>query len=141
MTTGQDVVAQARTHRDKPWRHQGRGHAMDCAGLVAKTAHELGLTEYDNTNYPRRPDGSFMRYFVEGGCIRVPLGDAEDGDVLVFAERGLACHCGIRTTYHGRPAVIHAHRTRGKVIEEPLDQSRAVVGRPTAAFRLPGVEG
>ena len=141
MVTRIEIVHEARNWLGAPWKHAGRGPGgLDCAGLPIIVAQQLGIADYDFTHYDRRPDGSFLRRFMDGGCTRQILSEVQEGDILIFAESGVQCHCGIRTTKYGQPAVIHAHALRRMVIEETLEQAVSVVGRPTHAFRLPGVE-
>ncbi len=142
MATREQIVEEARKWLGSPWKHAGRGPGgLDCAGVPIVTAQALDLGDgYDFINYDRRPDGTFLRRFMEGGCTRKLVSEAEEGDILIFAESGVLCHCGIRTTKYDQPAVIHAHALRRMVIEETLEQAVSVVGKPTHAFQLPGVE-
>ncbi len=133
-------MEETRTWLGVPWRHQGRRRSgIDCAGLPAVVAASLGLSDYDHVNYPRRPDGTFLRFFERGGCVRISPRDADEGDVLIFSNSGTVTHCGIRSTHHGQPAVIHAYARRRMVVEETLEAAASVVGRPTHAYRMPGV--
>jgi cell wall-associated NlpC family hydrolase len=137
--TGDDVVREARTWVGVPWRHQGRSdRGVDCVGVPVLVARSLGISDYDMTNYPRRPDGSFISYFREH-LDPVRPDEARDGDVLVFAEGRHPCHCGIRTTRHGRPAVVHAHAGRRAVLEETLEAALSIVGKPVYHFRFRGL--
>ena len=160
------IIAEARRWTGTPWRHLGRGppsrssaspcgpkpfgrrvvrrtgrHGLDCAGLPIVVAQALGLAEYEPGAYPPRPDGTFLRRFAEGGCVSKPITQARPGDILIFAESGVPCHCGVMTTLRGEPAVIHAHAQRRRVIEETLESARSVVGRPARCYRFPGVDG
>lgn len=142
MVTRQQIVEEARTWRNVPWKHQGRTRTgVDCVGLAVTVALRLGLADSsaDVRSYPRRPDGSFVAYFRKHMVEILPR-EAQDGDVLLFNQEHYSCHCGIRTTKHAAPAVIHAHAARRKVIEEPLEQARSVVGHPVFAFRFKTLE-
>lgn len=138
--TGADVVNEARSWLGVPWRHLGRNRqGVDCVGLLVVVARALRISEHDDTSYPRRPDGSFLRRFGEVMQAK-PLKEAADGDVLVFAHRDHPGHCGIRATRFGRPSLIHSHARRRHVIEEELAQAIPGIGRPVACYALPGVE-
>lgn len=142
MATRKQIVEEARRWLGAPWKHAGRGPGgLDCAGLPIVVAQALDLSNnYDFINYDRRPDGTFLRHFLEGGCTSKLLSEVEEGDILIFAQGGLQCHCGIRSMKYDQPAVIHAHALRRMVIEETLEQAVSVIKRPTHAFQLPGVE-
>ena len=70
--------------------------------------------------YARGERGAVFMETLGAQARRVPLTAAQDGDVLVFAGGIYAAHLGIRSTWHGLPAVIHAHASRRLVMEEPL---------------------
>lgn len=140
-TTGADVVKEARSWIGVPWRHLGRNRqGVDCVGLLVVVAHALDLSDHDDTAYPKRPDGSFLRRFGEVMDAK-PIKDAGPGDVLVFAHRDHPGHCGIVAERHSRPTLIHSHARRRHVIEEDLQQASPGIGRPVACYVLPGVEG
>lgn len=142
MVERTDIVAMARSFVGAKWRHQGRtDRHLDCAGLVVRTAGKLGLSDYDVSDYPRRPNGEFVQAFLDAGCQRVRPDEALEGDVLIFNEGKTSCHCGILAELHGQPSVVHAHANRRCVLEETLEDARSVVGRPTVFLRLPGMEG
>jgi len=140
VATHAQIVEEARTWLGVKWQHQGRTkHGIDCVGIPIMVGMVLELTTYNPIDYPRRPDGSFLKQFDEH-LIRKPVRDAVDGDVLVFSESGHVCHCGIHTTKHGEPAVLHSHAKRRQVIEEPLTQALSVIGKPVFCYAFPGVE-
>ena len=49
------IVATAREYLLTPFHHQGRkkGVGIDCVGLIACVGHELGILDYDCTDYSR----------------------------------------------------------------------------------------
>jgi hypothetical protein len=47
-------------------------------------------------------------------------------------------HVGLRSTWRGVPAVIHARTDRRRVVEEPLGHDQATT--PRMAFRPRGLE-
>lgn len=114
------IIAEARTWRGTPWRHQGRSRAgIDCVGLVVCVARALRLSDYDSTGYGRRAQGQgFVAHFRDN-MAGVALPDARPGDVLVFAEQAYPCHCGFLSRRLDQPHLLHAHATRRQVIEEP----------------------
>lgn len=143
MVTSEQVVEEAKTWIGTPWVHQGRNHrGIDCAGLPILVGKALGLSDYDITNYPRRPDGTFVQHFADH-MDSVKLRDIRPGDVVIFNEgrdRAHPCHCGIVATKRGVMSVIHSHARRRQVIHERLEEAKSVVGRPGRAFRYRGLE-
>lgn len=143
--TRDDIVAAARRWLGTRFRHQGRGPAgVDCAGLVIKVAHELGLSTFDIADYQRVPHrGAFLEHFA-GEMDRVPILDALPGDALVLRDSAEPYHVGLITAKNGAPHFIHAHSLRGVVCEDPL---RTVThdgqGRDkrVRAYRFRGIEG
>jgi len=141
MTKRSDVITEARKYLGVKWRHQGRNkNGLDCAGLIVTVANTLGLSDHDDRRYSRRPDGSFAQAFTDGGMIRIPVQEAQEGDVLLFAESSHVCHAGFLADKRGEPSVIHAHALRRMVLEETLEDAQPVIRRPTHAFRFPGLE-
>src|SRR6266403_1843622 len=128
MVTRADIVAEARTWAAVKWMKQGRTrNGIDCAGMLAVVIWALQIpVDYDPGNYPDRPDGSFLYHF-DNALIRKPMPEAKDGDVYVFTESNVPCHCGIATTLYNKPAVIHSHLRRGIVIEETLESAKSVI--------------
>lgn len=145
MVTRADVVAEARSWVGVPFRHMGRDRrGVDCIGLVVVVGRALGLPVVDwqgQGNYTRRGQGfDMVRHIIDTGTgLLVPLRDAGDGDVMVFAEAGIPCHAGIRTTRDGRPYFVQALGKLSwmKVVETPLSDWEA---KARYAFRYQGME-
>jgi hypothetical protein len=136
-----DIVEHARSWLGVPWRHQGRIRltGIDCVGLPALVGESLGIWKPIPVAYPRRPDGKLLDAFRQY-LDQKPMKDAKNGDVLIFAESTHICHCGIMSTLHGQPGLIHAHAARREVIEETMDSARSMIGKPIYCFAFPGVE-
>jgi hypothetical protein len=83
------VVSAAREWIGVPFRHQGRTRdGVDCAGVVIKVAHALGLSSFDATGYRRLPAGIGQEK-IEDICRRemIPIEEAKArGDDLVLAS-------------------------------------------------------
>jgi cell wall-associated NlpC family hydrolase len=140
--TGMDIVTKAREYLGTRFHHQARlkGKAIDCVGLFLGIARELGLFDYDNPCYSRRPDGvTLMREFrklEDRGWIReVPLDQAQDGDVLVFwysRQSKYPTHVGIKSPL----GFIHTYAHVRRVVETPIGEWAEKV---VHAFRYRGV--
>jgi cell wall-associated NlpC family hydrolase len=135
MTVGRAAVVEcARRYLGTRWHHQGRSSAgLDCAGLVVRVAHDLGLSSADVGGYGRTPDG-FRLYDVLRAHL-VVTHEAQPGDVLLFRFVKNPMHLAILTE-PGR--MIHAYANARRVVEHRIDETwrRRIVD----AFRLPGVE-
>ena len=139
MASREDIAAAARAWKGVRWKHQGRTRqGIDCAGLVVLVGRDLGILDYDHRGYPRDPDGTFAAHF-DRALERIALADKQAGDVVVFTQSRLPCHCGILTERYGELSVVHAHLTRRRVIEEPLKAAEAICGPATRCYRFPGV--
>jgi hypothetical protein len=108
-------------------------------GLLCVVGWNLGLHDVNPVGYPTRPDGTFLTQFKEHLIPKRPQ-SAEPGDILVFAESGHPCHCGILSIYYGKPGVIHAHAGVRKVTEQTLESAQSIVGRPIMMFSFPNIE-
>ena len=136
------IIREAHSWIGVKYRHMGRDRlsGVDCAGLIIKVAHGIGISEYDTNNYGRRPIPSEFVRELRNNMDRIEIEEIEHGDVGVFAEPRHPCHCGIveQTEHEGR-WLIHAYAPYRKVIREPLVGNRE--GRLLMAFRYRGPEG
>ena len=134
------IVAAARAYLGVRWHHLGRGRdGLDCVGLVLAAYRDAGITLDDSPGpYARGHRGTEMLQHIAGQGRRVPLPEAREGDVLLFADGLYVAHVGIRSTWFGQPAVIHARVNRRRVYEEPL--TGAIGDALRAAYRHPALE-
>ncbi len=138
MTTGAELVEAARSLIGVPWRHMGRNRQrLDCVGLVLIAARAAGLPLAEPAPYARGYRGTAMVDEIAKQAARLQLGEARDGDLVVFSDAIYSCHVGYRSTLRGLPAVIHARADRGKVVEDWLGVDGAPL--PRAAFRFHGM--
>lgn len=130
-------IAAARRYLGTPFRHQGRqpGRGLDCVGVIACAARELGFSDYDVTNYSRLPQGrAIERHLLRAGMEPIAPTAAQPGDVVVMRFERDPQHLALMTNR----GVLHAYLESGAVVEHRLDaiwRSRIV-----AAFRFPGIE-
>lgn len=120
------VVAEAKTWIGTPYKHLGRDRfGIDCAGLIIKVAHALGISDYDTSNYSRRPNPQEFLRELRGKMDRVPKGELAHGMVGVFREPSHPCHVGIfERDEDGRLFIIHSYAPARKVVREPLTEDR-----------------
>ena len=121
MTTRSEIVDYARAWDRVRYRHQGRSRdtGIDCAGLIARVGNDTGAMNYDTHNYYRFPtDGDFYPIFNRTGCIEIPLGDRQPGDIVVLRVGGIACHLGILLPDN---KIIHAYAKMRKVSIQTYD--------------------
>lgn len=138
---GLRVVAAAEDWLDTPFRHQGRikGVGVDCIGLAAGVARELGLAVVDELDYSRTPQAARMMFSLGRHLPRVTAPDGArigdvlaPGDVVLFSWHGTATHVGIFTG----DRFVHAYEPAGKVVA--MTATRALRRRVVAAWRLEG---
>lgn len=121
VVTRDMIVEQARTWLGVKWRHQGRTrYGVDCAGLVIKVAHSLGLSKFDMFGYDRRGfQLSFVNVFREH-MDEKSVNARETGDVLLFRDNLYPCHAAIVTCNRGTEYVIHSSPKKRGTTEERL---------------------
>jgi cell wall-associated NlpC family hydrolase len=131
--TRDQVVEAARSYLGTRWHHQGRSPAgLDCAGLVIRVAHDLGLSEFDVTGYGRTPDGASLYRMAARHMTRARR--PQRGDVLLFKFHRSPMHLAILT---GDDTMIHAFANNRKVVEHRIDETWRA--RIVDAFTIPGV--
>lgn len=137
------IQDKARETIGTPWLHQGRSlRGIDCSGVIAWTAKQLGLSDYDYTQYRRKGQWhDFVCHFEDKdkmGCERISVYAAKPGDFVILKDSLYPCHCGVLAERDGRPTLIHAYAPQKKVIEEDYNEGYRVMA--LAAFKFPGVE-
>lgn len=135
----QQVVDEARTWLDVPWKHQGRLRTgVDCAGVIIKTAQAVGYSEFDITDYTRNAQLHRLLSYFDEHMDYVNPKDAAPADVGIFRDSAYPCHVGIFSEKNGMLHVIHGHAKRGKVIEEPYELD--LKSRIVRAYKFRGIE-
>lgn len=122
MTYRTEVIDEARTYLDVPWRHQGRTRfGIDCAGLIVLIGRKFSLlpSDYDVAGYSRRPNEfDFIKAFRDNMDER-PLFEAQPGDAVTFIDGPYPCHVGILTIKYDVLHFVHAYAGCRKTIEQP----------------------
>lgn len=138
MTSRTEIVERARLYLETPFEHQGRllGVGVDCAGLVIKVAHDLGLSAFDIDGYSDQPDEATFRATLREQMDPILLRELQPGDVITF-HFGKERHMGIVSAVEP-VRLIHAWSKVGKVAEHPVDPAMWL--RVRGAYRYRGVE-
>jgi len=137
MTTRRAVIAAGRQCLGTPFRHQGRqpGRGLDCVGVIAWIARDLGLSDYDVTNYSRLPQGrDIFRHLGKAGLAEIPMRSAQPGDILVMRFESDPQHLALLTDR----GILHAYLSQGAVVEHGLDETWRA--RIVSAFQFPGID-
>lgn len=133
-----EVINEARTWLGIPYQHQGRTqHGIDCAGLVIKVAHSLGLSSFDADGYSRVPSGHRMRRELLALTEEVETNEMRPGDILHFAFSHQPQHVALITRADPL-SIIHADSVVGRVVEHILDDEW--LDKVRGVYRIPGVE-
>jgi NlpC/P60 family putative phage cell wall peptidase len=138
--TRAEIVQQARTWLGTPYQHQARckGAGVDCIGLIASVAKELGLSQFDSQCYGRIPSGSELMQALESNATKLPDHAAWlPAQILVIRFDTEPQHVAILAEHTGQMTMIHAYSHANCVTEHRLaDVWRA---RVVARFDFPGV--
>lgn len=130
-----EIVAEARRWLGTPYHHEGRvlGHGVDCIGLVLCVAQACGVAVDEQTGYARVPDEARLLAGLDRYALRVPLDQAQPGDIVAIPFIRKVRHLAILTD----KGMIHAYETAGGVVEHAVnDRWRRQFSR---AYSLPGV--
>jgi cell wall-associated NlpC family hydrolase len=130
------VVATARSYIGTPFRHQGRGDALDCVGLAFRVAQDLGLEPEDRAAYGRQPHGLELKRELDAQLRAIAKDATQPGDVVLLAWRRLMpAHAAILgDASDGTLTLIHADGQVRRVVEHRL--GREWWGRIVCAYRL-----
>lgn len=134
------IVEQAKTWIDVKYKDKGRDRfgGVDCIGLIIKVAHEIGFSDFDTIEYPRRPiPQDLLRGMRDHLEQVVPLSDVGHGNIGLFRGPVVPCHTGIIEVDEGGDMwVIHAYAPARKVVRERLVGERD--DQMVMAFRYTG---
>lgn len=123
---GVRIAKKAREYIDTPYFHCGRqkGLGVDCIGLLFCVAHDLGITDYDETNYQASMiDPVHIEEGIARFCDPVDPEEIRTGDICIMNVQGSPQHTGIYTHDRlGEPTFIHAHQSVGRVVENVFDR-------------------
>lgn len=145
MLTRNDITSTARKYLGTRFRHQGRDAAtgVDCVGLAAIVARDLGYEYEDVEAYRRVPSADVIRQMLAKNCDEIPIDEVRQGDLYLMRIGGRKPrHVAIRMNDDTdlskgvEPMLIHAKSTNNCVVIEPV---RQWLNDFVAGFRLRGV--
>ena len=146
MTTGAEIVTEARRHVGVRWRHQGRNLALsvDCIGYVGGVGVALGvpgaaewLADARFTGYGRQPNSDMIYQACAEYLTPVtPKGAARLGDILLMRFEAEPQHFAILSALDP-PYMLHAYAQTRRVVENRIDERWAA--RIVCAYRFRGV--
>lgn len=137
MIFAADVIRCGRAYLGTRYAHQGRSAAgMDCAGLVIRVAHDLGLSRFDTTAYGRIPRGDHLRELMDAHCTLVT--ERQPGTVALMKFEAEPQHLAFVTDHPQGLGLLHALAANRKVVEHRMDSLWS--SRILAVYRLPGVK-
>lgn len=136
MTTGKDIITEAKTWVGTPYAHRGRtkGFACDCIGLVLGTFATLGIKHgFDDSPYGKLPGWKLrdnLRLHTDEiwsteGSEKAPLHLMQDGDIISCAWVKLPQHSAFvyKSPKLGCWYMIHAFEQSMQVVEHRLDEN------------------
>jgi cell wall-associated NlpC family hydrolase len=136
MLDRNDIVNKARECLGTPFKHQGRikGKVLDCAGLILYVGNQLGLMDYDFTNYSHQPHSGTLKKILDDQFISVQVEQRQIGDILLFTFDREPQHLAIVTPI----GIIHSYAHARKCVEHRLDDLWC--SRIRAAYQYKGLE-
>jgi len=113
------IIAAARSQIGVKFQHQGRvaGLALDCAGLAAYVAGQIGAEFNELPGYGRVPNNGLMESVLDGQPCLTRVYDRQPGDILLMRFSREPQHVAIFTGEN----IIHSYEAVGQVCEHRLD--------------------
>jgi NlpC/P60 family putative phage cell wall peptidase len=132
----EEIVEEARKWLGTPFHHMGRvmGHGVDCYGVVEMVGRSLGVHIPDDIVYSRIPDEKELIAYMDQYAVRVPLEQAQAGDIIIVPYQFRMRHMAILTD----KGMLHAYEPLGKVVEHAIDNKWRRMFR--RAYQYPGVQ-
>lgn len=141
MTTRQEIVDEARTWLDTPYRHQGRvkGVGVDCGGYLECIVEHFDLLPDYTANpiradYGRLPDGGLERV-LDKHLLIIPKNERQMADIVLMGWAVLPSHLAIFTS---PDFVIHSFAPRKKVLEMRFEGYLERASKKY--YRFPGID-
>lgn len=121
MFTGDDVVKAALSYKDVRFKKWGRDkNGVDCVGLLAAVARDLGVEIDDMDHYPYKGDIMIVRKMVYAQTIELPRRPI-NGSIVALRQAAVPMHFGFIRVNNGQVSVINANMEKRKVVEDSFD--------------------
>lgn len=138
MPARADIVAEARTWLGTPWAPAGaeKGVGANCLGFLAGVARNVGLAHLVAAFAPYRgyalpPEPRALLLGLRRHLARVSCAETRPADLLLFDLGAGLRHVALVSA---PGTVIHAHQTKGRVVEQRL------LWTPHSAYRIAGLD-
>ncbi len=124
-----------------PFRHRGRTHnGLDCAGLLVRTALDMGIKVTDMRVYGREPYKDGLYNFLVANCGPPVDRPPQVNDILLLRHKSMVdpSHLALVAPHpEGGLAMIHTYGELGHVTMHRIDDDWA--SRIAAIFEWPEV--
>lgn len=138
MIEVKELIEALRKYVGTPYKHQGRSieTGVDCLGLVASCANDLGIEILDEVDYSTKVDSERLLNGIKAHCTQNFPKTYDVGDLafMQFSKKAGPTHLAIITD----KGIIHSYNRVGEVVEHrlnPVWKSRIV-----ATFKIEGVK-
>jgi cell wall-associated NlpC family hydrolase len=117
------LLEEARSWIGTPWRHNYRQKTIgvDCINFIAACAERLDIDFELPLFYSPSPTTDILRSELEQKLRPLYTLDFTIGNVVAFNYLGIVHHVAIASS---SDTIIHASRTRKKVVEERISKSQ-----------------
>ena len=142
MITRMEVVEEARTWIDTPFRDQGytKGIGVDCLGLIKGLARDLNLCKKDIANmsdftlpYGKMPNRSVIIPALKRHLVLISRDELDIADIILYLGRHEPQHLAIKTD----TGIIHSYQPYGAVKEHSMTLEWANPSRMLGIYRFP----
>lgn len=124
--TREGLLQVVRTWIGTPYHHQARlkGVGADCIGELYGPATEYGFPLTDVEGYSRQPYGQKLIAELEQRLDRIPIEEAQPGDVLVFwfETKDYPAHVAWMADGQHGPNMIHTMEKTRRVVEHRINE-------------------
>lgn len=135
MITANDIITIARSQLGVPFRHQGRlpGVGLDCAGLAAYVAGQIGAEFNEWPGYGRTPHKGLLESVLDNQPCLDQVTTMQAGDVLLMRFTKEPQHVALCAGQ----TIIHCYSDAGGVVEHDL--STLWTSRIVKIYRFKGI--
>lgn len=116
-----DIVTAARSYLGVRFKMRGRTRAegIDCVGLLANVARDIGMSVEDTVDYSKSPDPEMFRRMITDQTKPGSIHNLRSGSIAMFKQGVFPIHAGIVVVGGGQMSVINANLKLKQVVEQP----------------------